>query len=85
MTSVRSFCASQVHAYVTRERSIEDADVVAWHVFGLHHLPRTEDFPLQPVVTTGFKLIPSGFFSVNPTLDLAPAKNETSCHASASE
>jgi len=67
-------------AYADQERSIDNADLVAWHVFGLHHQPRPEDFPVQPVVTTGFKLMPSGFFDRNPTLDLPYDKNEASCH-----
>ena len=71
-----------VQVYSTQGRSIENADVVAWHVFGLHHLPRTEDFPVQPVAKTGFKLVPVGFFDSNPTLDLPPGVNESSCHAS---
>lgn len=69
-----------VHIYATQARTIEDADVVAWHVFGLHHLPRTEDFPVQPVVKTGFKLVPTGFFDSNPTLDLPAKANQASCH-----
>ena len=73
--------ADGVHAYATKARSIDNEDVVAWHVFGLHHLPRLEDFPVQPVAKTGFKLVPSGFFDVNPTLDLPTSSNAASCHA----
>jgi primary-amine oxidase len=72
-------------AYVGRGRSVQNADIVAWHVFGLHHQPRPEDFPVQPCVTTGFKLMPVGFFDTNPTIDLAGARNERSCHAFAAE
>ncbi|MBT6277124.1 MAG: primary-amine oxidase [Chromatiales bacterium] len=64
-----------VHVYATKGRSIASNDVVAWHVFGLHHLPRTEDFPVQPVAKTGFKLVPTGFFDSNPTLDLPASAN----------
>ena len=70
-----------VHAYAAKQESIENTDIVAWHVFGLHHLPRPEDFPVQPVVTTGFKLTPNGFFDLNPTLDLPAETNQASCHA----
>jgi primary-amine oxidase len=56
-----------------------DTDVVVWHSFGLHHLPRPEDFPVQPVVTAGFALHPSGFFDENPALDVPPAKSQMSC------
>ena len=72
-------------AFVKQGRSVEDADIVAWHVFGLHHLPRLEDFPVQPCVRTGFKLMPSGFFDRNPNLDLAPETNKASCTAAAAE
>eukprot|EP00088_Acartia_fossae_P042542 TRINITY_DN44699_c0_g1_i1.p1 TRINITY_DN44699_c0_g1~~TRINITY_DN44699_c0_g1_i1.p1 ORF type:complete len:137 (-),score=4.74 TRINITY_DN44699_c0_g1_i1:131-541(-) len=53
-------------------KAVKQTDIVAWHVFGLHHLPRPEDFPVQPVVKTGFQLVPFGFFDKNPTLDLKP-------------
>jgi primary-amine oxidase len=72
-------------AFVSNQRSVENTDVVAWHVFGLHHLPRPEDFPVQPVVSSGFKLVPSGFFDTNPTLDLPTETNQSSCHAIASD
>ena len=67
-----------VHQYVTQGRNIDGEDVVAWHVFGLHHLPRPEDFPVQPVAKTGFKLVPVGFFDVNSTLDIPPSGNNAS-------
>ncbi|MEM7251794.1 MAG: primary-amine oxidase [Pseudomonadota bacterium] len=67
-----------VHAYAAKGRSIDNCDLVAWPVFGLHHLPRTEDFPVQPVVRTGFMLTPNGFFDRNPTLDLPPETNQAS-------
>lgn len=69
--------------FVAQNRSIVDEDIVAWHVFGLHHLPRPEDYPVQPVVKTGFKLMPVGFFDRNPTLDIPPETNTASCHAAA--
>lgn len=61
------------------DRAIENTDVVVWHVFGLHHSVRPEDFPVQPVVTCGFKLVPSGFFDRNPMIDLQPTRNAASC------
>jgi len=67
--------------WISAGRSVEGADIVAWHVFGLHHMPRLEDFPVQPVVTTGFKLMPNGFFDRNPCLDLPPVANKASCAA----
>lgn len=67
--------------WVAKQRPVEAADIVAWHVFGLHHLPRLEDFPVQPVVKTGFTLMPNGFFDRNPALNLPPEKNDASTHA----
>jgi primary-amine oxidase len=72
-------------AYVGQGRSIENADIVAWHVFGLHHQPRPEDYPVQPCIMTGFKLMPNGFFDTNPALDLPAETNQKSCHAFAAE
>jgi primary-amine oxidase len=69
--------------YVAQNRSIENADIVLWHVFGIHHSVRTEDFPVQPCVVTGFKLMPSGFFDRNPAIDLPPSMNKASCCAKA--
>ena len=66
-------------SFVKKKRSIKNEDLVAWHVFGLHHLPRLEDYPVQPVVKTGFKLMPVGFFDRNPSIDLAAQKNKASC------
>jgi primary-amine oxidase len=72
-----------IHAYVRKDRPIENADIVAWHVFGLHHLPRPEDFPVQPCISCGFRLMPYGFFDRNPCLDLPSGGNKASCHAAA--
>jgi primary-amine oxidase len=70
--------------FIKQDRSLVDADVVLWHVFGLHHLPRTEDFPVQPCISTGFRLMPSGFFDQNPGIDLPPEVNTASKLAGAS-
>jgi primary-amine oxidase len=59
-------------AYAARNRSIENEDVVLWYTFGLHHLPRPEDWPVMPVHHIGFKLQPFGFFDENPALDVPP-------------
>lgn len=58
-----------------RDHSVTDRDIVLWHCFGLTHTPRLEDFPVQPVVRCGFKLVPDGFFDWNPTLDIPPAQS----------
>lgn len=53
-------------------RSIENTDVVVWYTFGHHHVPRPEDWPVMPVMYTGFSLKPVGFFDMNPALDVPP-------------
>ncbi len=65
--------------WTAADRPLVDIDLVVWHTFGLHHLPRSEDFPVQPVVTAGFALHPSGFFDENPALDVPPASGGMSC------
>jgi primary-amine oxidase len=67
-------------AYVAQDRPIEDEDIVLWYTFGLHHLPRPEDWPVMPAAYIGFALKPFGFFDRNPALDLPPPeRNGASC------
>ncbi len=68
-------------AWTAEPESVVDEDIVAWHVFGIHHMPRLEDFPVQPVVKTGFVLTPDGFFDRNPTMDLPDERNRASQYA----
>lgn len=75
--------SGDIRAFVAKNRPIENTDIVLWHVFGLHHPVRIEDFPVQPCVMTGFKLMPFGFFDGNPTINLAPEVNAASSHAKA--
>jgi primary-amine oxidase len=70
--------AGGVADFVKADRSLENTDLVLWHVFGVHHQPRTEDFPVQPCITAGFKLMPNGFFDQNPAIDIAPSVNKAS-------
>lgn len=65
-------------AWTAQDRPVENTDLVVWHSFGLHHLPRPEDHPVQPCVLCGFKLMPVGFFDQNPIIDLPPGKNAAS-------
>ena len=51
-------------------RSIDAKDLVVWYTMGITHNPRPEDWPVMPVHEAGFKLVPVGFFSRNPALDL---------------
>jgi primary-amine oxidase len=65
--------------WVQADRSVDGADIVLWHTFGMTHFPRPEDWPVMPVDTAGFKLKPYGFFGRNPTLDV-PASTSAHCH-----
>ena len=56
--------------WTAADRPIEDADVVLWYVFGIHHITRMEDWPIMPVDTVSFWLKPFGFFDRNPALDV---------------
>jgi primary-amine oxidase len=56
--------------WTARDRPIEDADIVLWYVFGIHHVTRPEDWPVMPVDTVSFWLKPDGFFDRNPALDV---------------
>jgi len=66
-------------AFVKSERSLTDTDVVLWFTFGTNHVVRPEDWPVMPVHPIGFRLIPSGFFVGNPSLD-NPAPAADTCH-----
>jgi primary-amine oxidase len=58
--------------WTTADRPIADTDIVLWHVFGIHHVTRPEDWPVMPVDKTSFSIRPVGFFDRNPALDVAP-------------
>jgi primary-amine oxidase len=62
-------------AWTAADRSIEDTDVVLWYVFGIHHIPRPEEWPVMPVDTVSFWLKPVGFFDRNPALDVPPTNH----------
>lgn len=55
-------------AFTRANVSVVDTDVVLWYVMGVTHLPRPEDWPIMPSHVTGFKLVPTGFFSANPLM-----------------
>jgi len=54
------------------DRSLQNTDIVVWYTLNFHHLPRPEDWPVQPVVYAGFHWMPEGFFDENPALDVPP-------------
>jgi primary-amine oxidase len=59
--------------WIKQDRSLENTDIVAWYTFGVHHIPRPEDWPVMPVCYAGFMLKPAGFFDQNPAMDVAPS------------
>nr|UNJ44780.1 copper-containing amine oxidase 2 [Heliotropium indicum] len=59
-------------SWVKQNRSLEEADIVLWYVFGVTHVPRLEDWPVMPVEHVGFMLQPHGFFNCCPGVDVPP-------------
>ncbi len=51
-------------------RPVANTDLVIWYTLGVTHNPRPEDWPVMPVHAAGFRLIPWGFFTRNPAMDL---------------
>lgn len=58
--------------WVKADRPLEDEDLVVWYTLNFHHLPRPEDWPVQPMVYASMHWMPEGFFDQNPALDIPP-------------
>jgi len=56
--------------WVGDNEDLVNQDVVVWYTLGVTHIPRPEEWPVMPVTHVGFKMIPGGFFSRNPALDV---------------
>jgi len=56
--------------FIANNETLQDQDVVVWYTLGVTHIPRPEEWSVMPVTHVGFKLIPGGFFSRNPALDV---------------
>ncbi|WP_256829884.1 primary-amine oxidase [Ornithinimicrobium faecis] len=72
-------------AWTAQGRSLDSTDVTLWHVFGITHVPRLEDWPIMPVERAGFQLTPFGFFDRNPSLDVPPAQTSHCASSGAGE
>ena len=57
-------------AWTKDDRPIADTDIVAWYTIGMHHVVRSEDWPVMPVAWHSFEIRPFDFFDKNPALDL---------------
>ncbi|XP_027360405.1 uncharacterized protein LOC113868749 isoform X3 [Abrus precatorius] len=62
--------------WVQQNRSLEEADIVLWYVFGVTYIPRLEDWPVMPVERIGFMLMPHGFFNCSPAIDVPPSAGD---------
>jgi primary-amine oxidase len=60
--------------WTAADRSIENEDLVLWYTVGITHVPRVEDWPIMNTHRAGFTLMPAGFFSKNPALDVPETK-----------
>ena len=56
--------------WTAADRNIDNEHIVVWHTMNYHHLPRPEDWPVQPVVYASFHWMPDGFFDENPTMNV---------------
>jgi primary-amine oxidase len=63
-----------LESWIKDDESLVDEDVVLWYTTGVTHVPRPEEWPIMSVHQTGFKLLPVGFFSRNPALDIPREK-----------
>ncbi|MCO6465596.1 MAG: hypothetical protein J5I53_03180 [Bradyrhizobiaceae bacterium] len=61
-----------VEHYASNNESLRGKDVVLWYTLGITHHPRPEEWPVMNTHHASFKLVPTGFFDVNPALYLKP-------------
>jgi primary-amine oxidase len=56
--------------WVKANRPITNTDLVGWYTLGFHHITRSEDWPVMPVMWHHFHIRPFHFFQSNPVIDL---------------
>jgi len=56
--------------FVSPAEVLDGEDIVLWYTTGFTHIARPEDYPVMPVESVSFKLMPRGFFDRNPALDI---------------
>ncbi len=56
--------------WVSDNESLEGKDLVLWYTMGVTHIPRPEEWPIMSVHKAEFKLVPTGFFSKSPAMDV---------------
>jgi primary-amine oxidase len=57
--------------FAANNENLLNTDVVVWYTVGITHIPRPEEWPVMPATHLGFRIIPGGFFSANPALDVS--------------
>jgi primary-amine oxidase len=65
--------------WIGDDQSLVNQDVVAWYTFGITHIPRAEEWPIMAVTHVGFRMLPAGFFTRNPALDVPACKTPAAC------
>lgn len=63
-----------LEAWTADDEPLDNSDLVVWYTTGVTHIPRPEEWPIMSVHQTGFKLLPAGFFTRNPALDVPASR-----------
>lgn len=56
--------------WIADNEPLTNQDVVVWYTLGITHIPRPEEWPIMSTTHVGFRLVPGGFFTRNPSLDV---------------
>lgn len=59
-------------AWAANDDNLVNTDLVVWYTVGVTHNPAAEEYPVMNSHHTGFRLMPDGFFTRNPALDVPP-------------